>query len=165
MDNPKKWLAVYTKPRCEKKVHHLLSVKGIESYCPLNKVNRQWSDRVKIVEEPLFKSYVFVRISPEDQTRVRMVDGVMNFVYWLGKPAEIRKEEIDTIRRFMNEYEDVEARAIEVRPYSKVLIRRGILMNKEATVKKLMHNRVEVVIESIGYKLVAYIEKSNIIAI
>jgi transcription antitermination factor NusG len=165
MNKPKKWFAVYTKPRCEKKVHQLLSLRGIESYCPLNKVSRQWSDRIKIVEEPLFKSYVFVCINREDLTSVRMIEGVLNFVYWMGRPAIVRQCEIDSIRRFLNEYENVEARAIDIRPHSKVLIQQGILMDKEATVRKLMHNRVEVVIESVGFRLIASIEKSNILAI
>jgi transcription antitermination factor NusG len=59
----KKWFAIYTRPRWEKKVHKLLEEKGIECYCPLNKVHRKWSDRIKIVEEPLFKSYVFVKLT------------------------------------------------------------------------------------------------------
>ena len=61
-----KWYAVYTKPRWEKKVNSLLLQKGIEVYCPLNKVRRKWSDRIKTIEEPLFKSYVFVKIKDEE---------------------------------------------------------------------------------------------------
>ncbi|MBL0358846.1 MAG: UpxY family transcription antiterminator [Chitinophagaceae bacterium] len=53
---------MYTKPRWEKKVACLLDEKGIENYCPLNKVVKQWSDRKKVVLEPVFKSYVFVKI-------------------------------------------------------------------------------------------------------
>ena len=68
----KKWLAVYTRPRWEKKVDQLLKEKGTESYCPLNKVRRKWSDRVKLIEEPLFKSYVFVKIDDLERTQVRM---------------------------------------------------------------------------------------------
>ena len=97
------WYAIYTKPRWEKKVHALLTEKKIESYCPLNKVRKKWSDRMKTVEEPLFKSYVFARVSEEEQTRVRMTAGVMNFVYWQGKPAIIRAKEIETIRKFLND--------------------------------------------------------------
>ena len=55
------WYVVYTKPNWEKKVAELLEKKGIEQYCPLNKVQKQWHDRKKTVWEPLFKSYVFVR--------------------------------------------------------------------------------------------------------
>jgi len=71
----RKWLAIYSRPRWEKKVSQLLTEKGLESYCPVNKVRRKWSDRVKIVEEPLFKSYVFVRVKDEDRTAVRMTTG------------------------------------------------------------------------------------------
>ena len=86
-----KWYAIYTRPRWEKKVNHLLLQKGVESYCPLNKVRRKWSDRIKIIEEPLFKSYVFVKVAESDRTEIRMTDGVINFVYWNGKPAVMVK--------------------------------------------------------------------------
>ena len=86
----KKWLVVYTKPRWEKKVNTSLVNKGIEAYCPLNKVRRKWSDRMKTIEEPLFKSYVFVKVEDAGMTEVRFVDGVLNYVYWNGKPAIVR---------------------------------------------------------------------------
>jgi transcription antitermination factor NusG len=158
----KKWFAVYTKPRWEKKVHRLLQEQQLESYCPLNKIHRKWSDRIKMVQEPLFKSYVFVRIREEDKTNVRMTDGVVNFVYWLGKPAQIKNSEIETIKRFLNEYEIIEAVPLEIKPDTKVRISGGVLMDHEATVRKVRKNRVEVIIESLGYSLVASINKSNI---
>src|ERR1700738_1630273 len=107
--NKKNWYAVYTKPRWEKKVYSLLIEKGMEAYCPLNRVRKKWSDRVKWVEEPLFRSYVFVRVPEAEQTSVRMVNGVVNFVYWMGKPATVKDKEIDIIRMFLNEYDDVMA--------------------------------------------------------
>ena len=162
MTTAKKWYAVYTKPRWEKKVHKLLQEKQIESYCPLNKVHRKWSDRLKVVQEPLFKSYVFVRIAEADKTSVRMVNGVVNFVYWLGKPALIKDKEIETIRRFLDEHQNVEVRPMEMKTGGKVLVQRGILMGKKGTIKQVLKNRVEVIIESIGFTLTAYIEKSKI---
>ena len=161
----KKWFAVYTRPRWEKKVHKLLEEKGIESYCPLNKVHRKWSDRIKVVDEPLFKSYVFVKVNEEDKTAVRMTQGVVNFIYWLGKPAIIKEKEIDTIKKFLNDHNDVEVRAIDVKAGKKVMVQSGILMGKEGTVKKVMHKKVEVVIESIGFVLSAYIDKTKIIVL
>jgi transcription antitermination factor NusG len=159
----KKWFAVYTRPRWEKKVHKLLEEKGIESYCPLNKVHRKWSDRIKIVDEPLFKSYVFVKVNEDEKTQVRMTDGVVNFIYWLGKPAVIKEKEIEIIKRFLNDHHDVEVRAIDVKAGKKVMVQSGILMGKEGTVKKVMHKKVEVIIESIGFALSAYIDKSKIV--
>src|SRR6187551_2660447 len=110
-----KWYAIYTRPRWEKKVNNLLLEKGLESYCPLNKVRRKWSDRVKLVEEPLFKGYVFVKVSDDDRTSVRMTPGVINFVYWEGKPAIIKEREMKAIKRFLDEYENVEVEPLNLR--------------------------------------------------
>lgn len=158
----KKWFAVYTKPRWEKKVHRLLHEQQLESYCPLNKVQRKWSDRIKMVQEPLFKSYVFVHISEAEKIQVRTINGVVNFVYWLGKPAVIKDKEIETIKRFLDEHENVEVRPMDMKPGGKVIVQRGILMGKKGTIKQVLHNRVQVIIESIGFTLTAYIEKSKI---
>ncbi len=156
------WYAIYTKPRWEKKVHALLTEKKIESYCPLNKVRKKWSDRMKTVEEPLFKSYVFARVSEEEQTKVRLTPGVMNFVYWQGKPAVIPAREIEIIRKFLNEYDDVTAESIELKEDERVTIRQGLFMDHEAKIIKIEGNRVKVIIESIGYSLIASIDKKNL---
>ena len=162
MTAQKKWYALYTKPRWEKKVHRLLADKKIESYCPLNKVRRKWSDRMKTVEEPLFKSYVFVRITSEEQTQVRMTNGVVNFVYWQGRPAIVKDREIEVIRRFLNEFENVQAEPLNIETDSRVRIRQGIFMDKEAKVLRVQGNQVKVIIESIGYSLVALVARSNL---
>jgi transcription antitermination factor NusG len=157
------WYAVYTKPRWEKKVYSLLAESGFEAYCPLNRVRKKWSDRLKWVEEPLFKSYVFVKVAKEEAARVRMVNGVVNFVYWLGKPAIIRNKEIEVIHKFLSEYDEVQVVPLELRTDSRITIVQGALMDKKATVVKVLNNKVRVVIESIGYSLVATIDKSNVI--
>jgi transcription antitermination factor NusG len=104
-------------------------------------------------------------VTEEEQGRIRMVDGVLNYVYWQGKPAVVKDNEIDNIRRFLNEYEDVQLQALDFQPQSKVLIRSGILMDKEATIQRVLHQTVEVVIESLGYRLVAQIDKSNLVPV
>jgi len=156
------WYAIYTKPRWEKKVHASLTEKKIESYCPLNKVRKKWSDRMKTVEEPLFKSYVFARVNEEEQTKIRLTPGVMNFVYWQGKPAIIPAREIETIRKFLNEYDNVTAESIELKEDERVTIRQGLFMDHEAKIIKIEGNRVKVIIESIGYSLIASIDKKNL---
>ncbi len=157
-----RWYAVYTKPRWEKKVTFLLQEKNVECYCPLNKVRRKWSDRIKTVEEPLFKSYVFVKVGESEMTNIRMTNGVVNFVYWNGKPANIKEKEIDTIRKFLNDYSEVVVSQIELPLNSKVMIQRGAFMDKEGVVKKVMHKKIQVTIESIGYILTAYIDRTNV---
>ena len=161
----RKWLAVYSKPRWEKKINQLLQEKGLESYCPLNKVRRKWSDRIKTIEEPLFKSYVFVRIEEAERTNVRMTSGVVNFVYWDGKPAIIKEKEIQTIKRFLDEYENVEAVKMELAAGDRVQVIAGPMMDKEGKVMEVKNKMAKVCIDSLGYMLIAYIDKSKLITV
>jgi transcription antitermination factor NusG len=156
------WYALYTKPRWEKKVARLLAERGFEGYCPLNRMKKKWSDRIKLVEEPLFKSYVFVHIPLSKINEVRSVPGVLNFVYWNGKPAVILDEEILAIRRFLNEYEEVIALPFELKENERVIITKGVMMNMEARVHRVLNNKVEVIIDSLGYILVANLDKASI---
>lgn len=158
----RKWLAVYTRPRWEKKVNQLLTEKGLESYCPLNKVRRKWSDRMKLVEEPLFKSYVFVKVTDQDRAKVRMTNGAINFVYWEGKPAVIKEKEITAIKRFLDEYENVEARPMELKVNQRVRITNGTLMDNEGKILDIRHKTAKVAIDSLGYILVAYIDRTKL---
>jgi len=159
----RKWLAIYTRPRWEKKVNQLLLEKGLESYCPLNKVRRKWSDRIKLIEEPLFKSYVFVKVSEEDRATVRMTNGAINFVYWEGKPAIIKEKEIIAIKKFLDEYENVEARSmIDLKVNQRVRITKGSLMDQEGKVLDVRNKTAQVAIDSLGFILIAYIDRSKL---
>ena len=143
----------------------LLLQKGIEAYCPLNKVRRKWSDRIKTIEEPLFKSYIFVKISEEERTNVRMTNGVVNFVYWDGKPAIIKDKEIQTIKRFLDEYETVEAIKMELATDDRVRVVAGPMMDQEGKVLEVKNKTAKVCIDSLGYLLIAYIDKSKLITL
>lgn len=158
----KNWYAVYTKPRWEKKVFSLLSEKGFTTYCPLHKVRRRWSDRYKVVEEPVFKSYVFVNIRDEEISKVKQENGVVNFVYWNNRPAVIRNEEISLIKRFLNEYDYIEASPVDLKPEQRVKIMNGVLMDNEAVVVKTGKNKVQVILVSLGFKLTAHLIKNEI---
>jgi transcription antitermination factor NusG len=160
-----KWYVIYTRPRWEKKVHNLLQSKGIESYCPLNKVRRKWSDRIKLVEEPLFKSYVFVKTNEEGRSVVRMTNGVVNFLYWNGKPGLVKEKEIHSIKKFLDEHEQVHLLKLDFKPDDKVVITSGPLMDKEGKVLEVKNKVAKVIIESLGTILVADIDKSKLISI
>jgi len=158
----RRWLAIYTRPRWEKKINQVLKDRGVESYCPLNKALHKWSDRMKMVEEPLFKSYVFVHVNEEEEKNVRFVDGVLNFVYWLGQPAVIKPAEIERIKRFLNEYSHVQAIPVDIHPNDMVVINAGALMDQQAKVIAKKGNKVELEIQSLGYRLVAFVDKGHI---
>ena len=162
MSTTKKWYAVYTRPKWEKKVSQLLTARKIEAYCPLNKVQKQWSDRKKLLEEPLFNSYVFVHVFLNEHHQIKQADGVINFVHWLGSPAVIRDEEIDTIREFLGEYNNVKLEKAEVNLNDRIRITGGLLGGKEGDVIGVKNRTVKVYLPSLGYQLLAEIEKTNI---
>jgi len=164
----KKWFAVYTKPRWEKKVHERLIRNGVDSWCPIQRIQKQWSDRKKIIEEPLFRSYVFVNIDYSvDRLKVLMVDGVLNFVHYLGKPAIIRNIEIENIQRYLNEKDaTVELRSLEgFKSDTKVKITQGVFMDKEGTVLREGKKKVYVQLESIGQVMVVEFSVAHLEAI
>ena len=156
------WYAMHTRPRWEKKVASLLEARGIEHYCPLNKVTRQWSDRKKVVLEPLFKGYVFANVEESKKWELLTVNGIVNYVYWLGKPARIREEEIDTIRKFLNEFDEVELVGGLLPLHSTVRIKQGVLMNHRGLLLELNGNKAKVRIESMGIELSAVFNKRNL---
>ena len=156
------WYVVYTRPRWEKKISKILDNKGIENYCPLNKVSKQWSDRKKIVLEPLFKGYIFIKINESNKWDIKLIDGIINYVYWLGKPAKVRDTEINTIKMFLNEFENIEIIDSNLRLHSKVAITTGILMNYKGIIVEVLGNKARVQIDSMGIQLSALIEKRSL---
>ena len=155
------WYAIYTKPRWEKKVAELLTGKQIENYCPLQKVEKRWSDRKKVILEPLFKSYVFVRIHSKGQIPVLETDGVVSFITFLGKPALVRDEEIEIIRQFLRDYQNIEVEKIDLNVNDQVKIISGPLMEHTGSVLEVSQKLVKVLLPSLGFALVA-IDRSNL---
>lgn len=94
----KKWYAVYTNSRAEKRVHSRLTDSGVETFLPLQKTLRQWSDRKKLVEKPLISSYVFVKVVPKQFHTVRVTEGVVKFIMIEGKPVVIPEDQITNLR-------------------------------------------------------------------
>ena len=163
MDECKNWYVVYTRSRCEKKVHAILTKRGIESYCPLNKCLRKWADRKKIVLEPLFRSYVFVRVSRQEIEKIKQhTSDIVNIVYWLGNPAIVREDEINQIQLFLGEYQNIKIEKREVRINDEIKIIQGPLMNSVGKIGEIRKNIVKVLIPSLGYMLSAEVKMSNI---
>ncbi len=162
MEEEKKWYVVYTKPRWEKKVAIALQAKGIDNYCPLNRVTRQWSDRKKIVFEPLFKGYVFVSPALPDKWDIKKTAGILNYVYWLGKPALVKESEINTIKKFLQEFHDVEVTDRHAQIDETVVIKQGLLMNYKGIIVEILGNKARVKIDSMGMQLTAVFEITNL---
>jgi transcription antitermination factor NusG len=153
------WYVIYTKPRWEKKISSVLDAKGIENYCPLNRIKKQWSDRKKILYEPLFKGYIFIKIDEAHKWDVKQIEGIINYVYWLGKPAKVKEEEIITIKKFLSEFENVEVTDSIISRSTKVQVIQGVLMNYKGVVVEVLGNKARVQIDSMGIRLSAILEK------
>lgn len=161
----RRWLVVYTRPRWEKKVDKLLKTQDIKSYCPLRKVTNQWADRKKVVELPLFSGYVFVWVSEREEYKVRQTLGVLNFIYYMSKPAVIRASVIEKIENLMNhtdaDYEVINAQQINLG--DRIRIKSGIFYNQEGTVIKVQGKTVLMVFDHLNCALVSNIPISNVI--
>jgi transcription antitermination factor NusG len=160
--NTSHWYAVNTRPRWEKKIALILDSKEIENYCPLNKVVRKWSDRKKVVLEPIFKGYIFLKVDEQKKWDIKRINGILNYVYWLGKPAIIKENEINIIKKFLHEFQDVRVEQVGFEVNQKVRIKQGVLMNYEGTLLQVSGNRAFVKIESMGLQLSAHFDKKNL---
>lgn len=155
MGELKKWHALYTRPGREKKVSETLTRKKIENYCPLNKVSRPWIDLKKPVLEPLFSSYVFVKVSDNKIADLKQIDGVVNIVYWLGKPAVISNHEIEAVKFLLGHYSTVKLERIDINVNYSVDTLEELLIRAENNSPEVKNRTVKAILPSIGYLMVA----------
>ncbi len=126
-----RWYIIYVKSRTEKKVAERLQRQGIQVFLPLIKTLRQWSDRKKMVHVPLFTVYIFVYITPDEFTTVKMIEAVVKFVNVEGKYAILPAEKIDAIKKFLETGLPIEATNESFNPGEKVKITFGPLKGYE----------------------------------
>ncbi len=157
--NKNKWLVIYTRPRAEKQVNERLIEAGFETYLPLQKVVRQWSDRKKKVEIPLFSSYIFIFTNEKEREKILNVFGVVRFVFYLGKPAVVREIEIENIKEFLHRTKGSE---IKFERYKMVEIVEGPLKGKSGIVEQISKSTLKINIEQLGVSLIANVNKSTV---
>lgn len=143
------WYALYTKPRNEKKVAEKLSQMGIEAYCPLVAKVKKWSDRYKKVEEPLLPSYVFVQIEEANRNLVFQIPGVVQYVFWLGKPAVILPKEIAALKNYL-EKPVVNVQIDNLKPNHSIQIQEGPFQGESAFVKQISATKITLVLSSLN---------------
>ena len=147
------WYAVYTNPRAEKKAYAELISQAIEAYLPLQKILRQWSDRKKWVEEPLFRSYIFVNISQNRYFDVLNTAGIVRYITFEGKAVSIPQRQIDAIRYYLSET-DMQTEHKEMPdliPGTVVEIMRGALKGLSGQlIEHKGQKRVSIEIEALG---------------
>ncbi len=139
------WYVLYTSPRAEKQVRERIAAMGIECWLPLHRSPRVWSDRVKMVDIPLFNSYVFVRCSDPVLRSLLKVYGVARIVFYDGKPAVVRQKEIDAIKEFLEK-----AAEHTLLVGDEVEILAGAMKNVSGKVRKIKKNYLVLFLEQLG---------------
>jgi transcriptional antiterminator RfaH len=157
------WYPVYTRARAEKKIHTWLERHGIECYLPLKKILRQWSDRKKWVQVPLFSSYVFVHIGMSEYYEVLNTPGVARFVWFEGKPVPVPEKHIRNIQLLLAGDVDLEAVDESFQPGDKVMIDYGVMKGISGELTDYRgKKRVLIRINEIGKNLIITVPLSYI---
>jgi transcription antitermination factor NusG len=163
MSNEKKWYALYTRSRGEKKLAIELQHANIEYYLPLIKRIRQWSDRKKLVEEPLFRGYIFVHIREAEQFKVTNLPGAVRIIKFEGKPVEIPLKQILAIKLYIEDPEPNETEAYNLQEGQLVRIKHGPM---EGLIGRLIQVRNQfrlvLLIEAVGKVIRLNIPRSKV---
>jgi transcriptional antiterminator RfaH len=156
-----KWYALYTRPRAEKQVYQRLTENGIETFLPLQKTYRMWSDRKKLVERPLLSSYIFVKTRSKFFPDVYKTQGVVKFVTFEGHPASIPQKQIDNLRLLINSDEEIEISSEKFEQGDNVEVVNGALIGLTGELIKIgSKNRVVVRIDRLDQNLILKIPKT-----
>lgn len=154
----RKWKVVYTRSNYEKKAHQLLSQSGLHSFCPVITVKSKWADRYKLIEKPLFPSYLFVYVNAVEEQQVLATTGILNYVNFGGKPAVMPDEDINKIHNILSQYHEIEtvsSRRLAIG--DQVLINKGFKAGAQAEVLEVEEKTVLLILNQLDCALVAKI--------
>jgi transcription antitermination factor NusG len=158
------WMVLYTRSRWEKKVDKLLLDQNINSFCPLVKKNRQWVDRTKIVEMPLFNSYLFVNATPLELTKAMQTSGVITYISHCGKPATINDIEIERIRSIVKRYSDIETLPLsDISVGDFVKVKNGLLADHKGEIHQIQGKSVVMILENLNCALTVKIDQKKLL--
>jgi transcriptional antiterminator RfaH len=157
------WFAIYTLPRAEKKVHTELVKKGISVYLPLLRTLRQWSDRKKWVEEPLFRSYLFVNISRDQYFDVLNTAGVVRYITFEGSAVSVPPQQIEAVRFFLSSDEPPQENTDQFLPGQAVEVIKGPLKGIFGElVQSAGRHKVRIEISAVGQSIFVTIPMTHL---
>ena len=144
-----KWFVLYTKPNYELKVAEGISTLGINAYCPTFTQIKHYTDRKKKVQKPLLPSYVLVQLSEEDRPKVFAIPGVVRYLFWLGKPAVVREQEIELLRKNLTGIFD-EAKISKLSIGKEYTIPSGPFKGQTGNVIHVLKNKLRLELPTLG---------------
>jgi len=148
----KKWFVVYTKPQQELKVASQLSAMGITNYCPTITLVKQYSDRKKKVTRPLLSSYVMVELDDKERNKVFVCNGIVRYLFFLGKPAVIPAHQINLMKDHLNGvYNDFKVTTLSVGDSHKIT--EGPFSGISGKVVETDNTKVKLELASLGMRI------------
>jgi transcription antitermination factor NusG len=157
------WYVIQTRSRFEKKCASLFEKMGVPVYLPLQKKMKVWSDRMKEVEEPLFRGYLFVKFTESERYRILNVPGIVRFVSFGGKYATLNNKQIDMVQKAISSDLDLELVDIKLTPGQEVLINSGPFKDNYARlVRHKGKGKLLLVIDSIGKGILLEIGRTRV---
>jgi transcription antitermination factor NusG len=143
------WHVIYTKPRAEKKVEERLNNIGINAYCPVIEEIKLWSDRKKKILVPVLPSMVLVNIDEKERNRVFDIPGVVRYMFWLGKHAVVKEDEVESLKSLLNK-NNIISQKNEILNVGETINITGF-ENQRGIIKKISNNQIWVVLKNLGY--------------
>ena len=157
----KNWYIIYTKKKNKKRVTSILTKKKIENLLMLTGKSVRSFRKIKVNYEPLFPSYVFVKTEESNLSKIRAFDSVVNFVYWKGEPAIVQEDEINAIKDFMSDYNDIKLEKTFINPNESMTMERPQSYALEGNLLTIKSKTVKVNLPSIGFTLIASLSSEN----
>lgn len=147
------WRAYYVKPRHEKKASERLREQGYEIYCPIKEVKVKWSDRWKKVKKPLVPGYIFAKVDEKGRRAILEDPSIFNNVFWRGKPALVRDEEIEAMRTILSIETGEEVEAEPIKPGTRIKIEAGAFKGKNGIVVDSTRKEAMLQLESLQLQI------------
>jgi transcription antitermination factor NusG len=148
----KKWFVVYTRPQQELKVARDLSAMGITNYCPTITLVKQYSDRKKKVTKPLLSSYVMVELEQNERNKVFACNGIVRYLFFLGKPAVVPASDITLMQDHLNGvYNDIKITTLSVGDSH--MITQGPFSGVTGKVVETNNTKVKLELASLGMRI------------
>jgi len=152
------WYVLYFKAHSERRAADVLTRKKIENYFPVSKVV---DNSGKVADQPLFDSYLFVHTSEKQLETIKKLPTVINLVYWLGKPVVVSDAEISTLKRFLTDHVNIKVEKITLGTGLVKKISSPLIEEDESSFK-IINQNIHIVLPSLGYKVTAEAETSNV---
>lgn len=158
----KNWYVAYTKAKCEKKVSKSLSKRRIQNFCPIYCRQINQYKRLKLVYEPLFPSYVFVNIHESQLNLVKEIPNVVNILFYKQQPAIIQNEEVEEIREFITDHQDITLQRSRVNLNGEASILDRPAYAIDGNIVTIKNKSIKINLPSLGYTMIAEMEEKNV---